>query len=408
MGNFKRYDGYVMHIPQEFIDSKLPVCPFCKSDNPHWLLDSKMEMSLAGSRTYYQCERCQAIMSSTAADAGAEKGKSFAINPAMAALNAAQKGTKKQEVGVAYMRVDTLGLVCTDTSLMGKEFPITYFQEMAAGAPPVTAVSEPAPAPAFCGNCGAALKAGAQFCTSCGAKVVATEPAPVVEPVPAAEPAVEPVVVPPVRPATEPVSQEPVVLEAPAPAPAPVAEPAPAAEPAPYQFPIAPLIMVGLAAFYQFIMLFVGNYNFGTFFGKFLGFAPYALLVVSLIICKKEKNALFGIGFLAFAAAGFISFFISMINYATMGIPIEAVAGSLIIGLFGLLPNAMIGVYYLVGKPNLKVLKIIGVILSLLLSFIGFIVSMVNYATATAVFSFLFSAALMVGVLLYNPGKKTN
>ena len=53
MGKFKRYDGYVMHVPQEFIDSKLPVCPFCKSDNPHWLLDSRMEMSLAGSRTYY-------------------------------------------------------------------------------------------------------------------------------------------------------------------------------------------------------------------------------------------------------------------------------------------------------------------------------------------------------------------
>ena len=51
MGKFKRYDGYVMHVPQEFIDSKLPVCPFCKSDNPHWLLDSRMEMSLAGSRT---------------------------------------------------------------------------------------------------------------------------------------------------------------------------------------------------------------------------------------------------------------------------------------------------------------------------------------------------------------------
>ena len=83
-------------------------------------------------------------ISSTAADAGSEKGKSFAINPAMAALNAAQKGTKKQEVGVAYMRVETLGLVCTDQSLMGKEFPITYFQEMAA------------PKAAFCSNCGAA------------------------------------------------------------------------------------------------------------------------------------------------------------------------------------------------------------------------------------------------------------
>ena len=175
MGKFKRYDGYVMHIPQEFIDSKLPVCPFCKSDNPHWLLDSRMEMSLAGSRTYYQCERCEAILSSTAADAGAEKGKSFGINPGMAALNAAQKGAKKQQVGVAYMRVDDLGKVCTDTSLMGIEEPITYFQELAAGAPPVTAVGTAPAAPAaasagFCTNCGAQLAPGAKFCPECGAK----------------------------------------------------------------------------------------------------------------------------------------------------------------------------------------------------------------------------------------------
>ena len=403
MGNFKRYDGYVMHIPQEFIDSKLPVCPFCKSDNPHWLLDSKMEMSLAGSRTYYQCERCQAIMSSTAADAGAEKGKSFAINPAMAALNAAQKGTKHQEVGVAYMRVDTLGLVCTDTSLMGKEFPITYFQEMAAGAPPVTAVSEPAetPAPAFCGNCGAPLKAGAQFCTACGTKVAAAEPAPVAEPAPAAEP----VVIPPVRPVEEPVSQEPVVLEAPVPAAEPA--PQPAAEPAPYKFPIAALILVGIAALYSFINLIGNSHNGAMFLNNFLSFAPYVLLVLGLILCKKEKNTLFGIGFLAAAAVGFISFLISVVNYTRMGIDISVVAVNLLVGLLGMLPNVMIGIHYLTGKA--KALKIIGVILKLLLGFISMIVSLVNYPDIMNVLAFLCTTVcLMIGVLIYNPGKKAN
>ena len=141
MGKFKRYDGYVMHVPQEFIDSKLPVCPFCKSDNPHWLLDSRMEMSLAGSRTYYQCERCHATMSSTAADAAAEKGKGFGINPAMAAMNAAHKGTKRQEVGVAYMRIEDLGEVCTDTSMLNQEFPITHLQAMVAPATTVCAIT---------------------------------------------------------------------------------------------------------------------------------------------------------------------------------------------------------------------------------------------------------------------------
>lgn len=196
MGNFKRYDGYVMHIPQEFIDSKLPVCPFCKSNNPHWLLDSRLEMSLAGSRTYYQCERCHATISSTAADAGSEKGKSFAINPGMAAMNAAQKGIKKQEVGVAYMRVEELGAVCTDASMLGQEYPITYLQDMIV------------PQKSFCTNCGAEIVGDALFCSACGNK---RANAPVADPAPVA---------------------------APAPAPAPVTAPAPQAAPV-YQAPVA-------------------------------------------------------------------------------------------------------------------------------------------------------------------------
>lgn len=146
MGEFRRYDGYVMHIPQEFIDGHLPVCPFCRTDKPHWLLDSRMELSWTGTRTYYRCEQCGATMSSTASDAAAEKGKSFAYNPAAAAINAAQKGTKHQAVDVTYLRVDDLGRVCTDQSLLGNEYPITFYQEM-AGAQIAPAV-EAAPAPA--------------------------------------------------------------------------------------------------------------------------------------------------------------------------------------------------------------------------------------------------------------------
>ncbi len=391
MGNFKRYDGYVMHIPQEFIDGKLPVCPFCKSDNPHWLLDSKMEMSLAGSRTYYQCERCQAILSSTAADAGAEKGKSFAINPAMAALNAAQKGTKHQEVGVAYMRVETLGLVCTDQSLMGKEFPITYFQEMAK------------PKAAFCSNCGAPLKDGAQFCTGCGIQVASASPAPA----PAVVPAADAVVIPPVRPVEEPVSQEPVVLEAPVPAPAaPVPEAAPAAAPAPYQFPV-PLILVGVAALYALVMMFAYPFHIGFFISDLFGLVPYVLMILGLVLCKKEKNILFGVGFLVFAAAGFLAFIMSLVSYSQMGIDISVVAANLLLGLFGLIPMALIGIHYLIGKA--KALKIIGVILKLLLGFISMIVSLVNYPDITNVLAFLFgTVCLMVAALLYTPGKKAN
>ena len=137
MGTFKRYDGYTMHVPQEFIDSHLPVCPFCHSNRPHWLLDSRMEMSLTGHRTHYQCEQCRATISSTSIDAAAEKGKQFHYNTFVAALNAAQKGSKHQQVGVTYLRVEELGSVCTNRSLLGVEYPITFFQQMAGAAQPM-------------------------------------------------------------------------------------------------------------------------------------------------------------------------------------------------------------------------------------------------------------------------------
>ena len=308
MGNFKRYDGYVMHIPQEFIDSKLPVCPFCKSDNPHWLLDSKLEMSLAGSRTYYQCERCGAIISSTAADAGAEKGKSFAINPAMAAMNAAQKGTKHQEVGVAYMRVDDLGKVCTDHNLLGREEPITFFQDMAA------------PKKRFCTNCGTQIIGKASFCGSCGARVIpipaapAAEPAPVVQAAPVAQPA--PVAEPaPVVQAAPVVQPAPVVQATPVVQPVPVVQSAPAAtrpqtsltqQPASVSgLAICLLILTGVALFFAILRnVFVlsptlqgigrifteyGGMIITNIFNRLIrGVFAFILPVIALIMNKKQ------------------------------------------------------------------------------------------------------------------------
>ena len=414
MGKFKRYDGYVMHIPQDFIDTKLPVCPFCKSDNPHWLLDSRMEMSLAGSRTYYQCERCRAIISSTAADAGAENGRSFGINPAMAALNAAQKGTKKQQVGVAYMRVDDLGSVCTDQSLMGIEEPITFFQEMAA------------PPKAFCTSCGAELMNGATFCAACGAQqgaAAVAEEAPVVDAAPVvAAPVVEEAPVVEAAPVVEeellldsvpvdiPVA-EPVVMPAPAVDVLPVVEEAPApvaaAPAAAWKFPIVPMIFTGLTTLLVFINLFVNNYGFSDFFTKLLDFVPYVLLVVGLIVCKKERNVLFGVGYLAFSVLGFISLMITIANFVNMGVGAGTVAVQVLMNLLTLLPYMLIGVSYLVAKPGMRVLKTIFAIFVMVLGFISFIASMVTYPSFSAFLNFVFYTVLpMLAVLLYTPFKK--
>ena len=205
MAKFRRYEGYVMNVPQKFIDNNLPICPFCHSNQPHWLLASKMGMW--GNRTLYRCERCGATMSSDAMDAAAEGGRQFGLNAAAAGLNAARKGSKGQVVGIAYLKVEELGTVCTNTALLNNEYPLPEMQAMAGivpAAPPVNGVPVP-PAPQ------------------------APQPAPVVPPVqqaPVASP-VPPVPqhVPQSAPVAPPVQQ------------APVASPVP---PVPQYVPVAP------------------------------------------------------------------------------------------------------------------------------------------------------------------------
>ena len=142
MAKFKRYEGFANSIPQKMIDENLPVCPFCHSNQPHWLLGNKLDMM--GGRTLYRCEKCEATMSGRAIDAAASGGKQFAFNAGYAAMNAAEKGRKGQEVGVSYFRIEELGRVCQDTALLNQELPLPQLQTMAGiGATTQQPVQQP-------------------------------------------------------------------------------------------------------------------------------------------------------------------------------------------------------------------------------------------------------------------------
>ena len=336
---FKRYDGYVMNVPQKFIDQKLPVCPFCGSPDPHWLLESKMEFSLAGSRTYYQCERCRATLSSTAADAGAEDGRSFRINPAMAGLNAAQKGSKHQEVGVAYLRVDSLGQVCTRQELLGQEQPITYYQQM------ISQAQQPA-------------------------QPVYQQP---VYQQPMYQQPAQPVYQQPVY--QQPVYQQPVYQQPYYPQPqqayypqAPMQAPANslAEQEAPGRFPAIALIMASLLFLFDFFSTIfdIGWYGAIDIFCVFFGYIAETMLIAGLaILGKKRRNPLFAAGCIVLAVVHFIAFLYSLTTF----------------GLFDyyyfdyyyfnpffniILPNfiaftclTVIGISYMISKPGTMILK---------------------------------------------------
>jgi len=66
--SFKRMDGFVGSIPQKFADNKLPKCPMCGSEKPHWTVDERMGKMMSldpeqnAHKYLYKCENCNCIL----------------------------------------------------------------------------------------------------------------------------------------------------------------------------------------------------------------------------------------------------------------------------------------------------------------------------------------------------------
>ena len=209
----------------------------------------------------------------------------------------------------------------------------------------------------FCVKCGQELPGDAAFCSACGAVAHKPKTAPVAETVPLMECSpyeqTAPLAQPPVFERTVSLVEE-----------APVK---------PYRFPVAPLIFVGMALMYYFI-IFIGyvanNYSANSLFTSFLECTGYTLAVLGLILCRNKRNLLFGFGFMAVALTYGI-YFIRNISYNSQAIYI-------IVNSLKFLSFAMIGTSYLVAKPGIRALKIVFCIMLLLFGFIGYIYTVSN------------------------------
>lgn len=131
MFDFKRYDGFVGCIPQKFIDSKLPKCPMCGTEDPHWTLKDKTE--LMANRTLFKCDKCGAILSATTADiSGMSKSKAAAVFTNAGMLNAIGKKVSGKSVTTTYIKIEDVGSAQTTKIYEGKEIPLEELQSLAA------------------------------------------------------------------------------------------------------------------------------------------------------------------------------------------------------------------------------------------------------------------------------------
>lgn len=273
----------------------------------------------------------------------------------------------------------------------------------------------------FCTNCGAPLSGGA-FCTNCGTRLdPQPQAAPVVNPIPIPIPipVPAPVVVPVPEVVPVPVagpesviyvapSPEQPVYESPVPESVAFAGPAAVNTLVPKTSPLLPLILFGVAALYQFIMAFVEFVQLFDFFANpsefayhFLKLAPFAALIVGLVVfTKKKKNYIVAAGFFALALYGLIDCFDSLTG--------DAIGYSIFAFLFlftAAAAYAGIAITYLLGKPSLSALKTLGALGVVGMAFLMLIINSAVWGSFwLRLLEFLFcTTPVCTAAILYTP-----
>lgn len=324
---FKRCDGYVGSVPQNFVNANLPTCPMCGSHDPYWLLKDKLEFT--AHRIMFRCSKCGCILSATQDDfTGRTKSTAYSVLTTGGAVNALVKKNQGKDIKTVYVKIEDAGDAQVSSALVGKELPLDDLKAMAAAFDAQPSVS-PAESPA----------ASAPVCSEPAAEIKVSYAAPAEAPA-ACE---VPVSVSYAAPAASAPS-----ACAPAPAPeAPVKR---------SKMPVVSIIAVALAfcsiclsLISRGSMVAVGGAPMAiSYVQKFFTLAGIVLMFVGLLLHRKNLQLLFGIGLLINAAA-------TLINFAYNNRGVDLIATIVVFVFF-----VLSGLYYILkGKTFGNPLKLI-------------------------------------------------
>lgn len=122
---YTRNENAICDIPQDFADKRIGACPFCKTEEPKWLV--KEEWKLFGNKYYFKCPHCETELMATKDDV---TGMSLTV--------ASASGKKKQKEGKIvnepYLTVIRIGLSAKthdNVLLQGEELTIPQLKELA-------------------------------------------------------------------------------------------------------------------------------------------------------------------------------------------------------------------------------------------------------------------------------------
>ena len=128
---FKRMEGFSGSVPQKFADNRIPKCPMCGTDNPHWSIDERMGKMMSfnpeenAHKYLFKCEQCGCVLRVPVTDV-VGVGRSALLSWQGLAKKAHGKQTK-----AIYVTVEDVGDVQTTDLYKEKEMTLEEINELA-------------------------------------------------------------------------------------------------------------------------------------------------------------------------------------------------------------------------------------------------------------------------------------
>lgn len=128
---FKRMDGFVGSVPQKFADQRIPKCPMCGTNNPHWSIDERMGKMFSlnpeenAHKYLFKCEQCGCILRVPVTDV---------VGVGRSALLSWQGVAKKmhgKETRAIYVTVEDVGNAQTTQMYKEKEMTLEEINALA-------------------------------------------------------------------------------------------------------------------------------------------------------------------------------------------------------------------------------------------------------------------------------------
>ena len=121
---FKRMEGFEGSVPQKFADQRIPKCPMCGTNNPHWSIDERMGKMFSfdpeenAHKYLFKCEHCGCILRVPVTDV-VGIGRS-----ALLSWQGAAKKMRGKETRAIYVTIEDVGNAQTTQLYKEKELTL--------------------------------------------------------------------------------------------------------------------------------------------------------------------------------------------------------------------------------------------------------------------------------------------